>query len=376
MSTTSAERLRAPWGAIACGLGPRAAGDGLADLDAEGLVRVSFAFDGAPRPDVEQLLSEAASVRRDGQGRVRVLIPRARLEELARATPWVEHLLNAFDLAAAPAPPPRLVGVLNATPDSFSDGGELPTVDSAVERAHELKAAGAEILDVGGESTRPGALPVTPDEERRRVVPVIEALVAEGLGPVSVDTRRAAVAEAAIRAGAQMVNDVEAGTRDAQMLPVVAVHGVEYVAMHMRGEPTTMQAAPHYQDVVDEVAEFLRSRVGACVAAGIDPERIVLDPGIGFGKALAHNLTLLARLAELRSIGLPLYLGVSRKRFIGALTEEAVPARRLHGTAAAVAACIGGGAEFLRVHDVAEMRAVARVAAAVRDAGGGERDEC
>ncbi|MHC4262415.1 MAG: dihydropteroate synthase [Planctomycetota bacterium] len=354
-----------PWGAVAAGLAPRTPGGGLIDLQHDGLVRVSFAADGAPRPEVEALLDEALTVRRSENARVCITIHRTHLEEAARQTRWIELLLGAFDHATKPAPLPRLVGVLNVTPDSFSDGGRFSTVSDALDHGRELREAGAAIIDVGGESTRPGASPVDEAEELKRVLPVVEALVAEGLGPISIDTRRSRVAERALDAGATIVNDIEAGTRDRDMLRVVADRRANYVAMHMLGSPANMQDGPDYEDVVGEVAEFLRGRVEACLAAGIPQERVWLDPGIGFGKRLEHNLELLDGLSELRSLGRPLLVGVSRKRFIGTLTEESVPERRKFGTAAAVAACVSGGAEYLRVHDVAEMRAVVAVSSAL-----------
>jgi dihydropteroate synthase len=363
MSTTVARRTEL-WRATA--LAPRVGAQGAQELFAEGLVLVDINRD--VEPELERALVACALQRSERpHGRLRFSLRRAALAALVELHPAAAVVLAAADAAAAPAPAPRLVGVLNVTPDSFSDGGQLDTPAALLTRARELLAGGAARLDVGGESTRPGAAPVPVREELARVVPAIETLAAAGLGPLAVDTRRAAVAAAALAAGATQVNDVEAGTVDPEMLPTVADSGAEYVLMHMRGEPRTMQRAPHYRDVVGEVAEFLRSRLAAAEAAGIAAPRLRIDPGIGFGKDLEHNLALLRALPELRSLGAPLYVGVSRKRFLGQLTGEADPARRLLGSAAAVACCVAGGAQWLRVHDVAEMRAVAAVAAAVRD---------
>ncbi|QDU68519.1 dihydropteroate synthase [Engelhardtia mirabilis] len=352
-------------GARALRLAPRAVGRDLSQLASEGLVRLSFDEAGL-EPSARRALEVAALARRDGPGTRRtLLLPRARLEREDAADEGLDELLAAWDAAASPCPAPQLVGVLNLTPDSFSDGGELDGPAAAVARARALLEAGADLLDLGGESTRPGAEPISTEVELERVLPTLRALADAGLGPISIDTRRAPVAAAALAEGATIVNDVEAGTRDREMLPLVAESGCGYVAMHMRGDPRDMQQAPRYTDVVAEVTEFLRARLAACDEAGIDTERVWLDPGIGFGKTLEHNLALLARLNELRSLGRPLFVGVSRKRFIGVLTDEREPARRAFGTAGAIAACVAGGAQWLRVHDVAPMRAAARVAAAV-----------
>ncbi|HVM44581.1 MAG TPA: dihydropteroate synthase, partial [Candidatus Thermoplasmatota archaeon] len=230
-----------------------------------------------------------------------------------------------------------LMGVVNVTPDSFSDGGRHASEGTAVAHALGLLREGADILDVGGESTRPGAAPVPADEEARRVLPVVRRLVAAG-ARVSVDTSKAGVAAQALAEGAHVVNDVTAG-RDPNMLRVVARAGAGLVLMHMQGEPRTMQQAPRYDDVVKEVAQFLIERARAAEAAGVARESIALDPGIGFGKALEHNLALLRHLDELRRLGYPLLVGASRKQFIGALTKEGdsvpSPVDRLEGTLAA-----------------------------------------
>jgi len=258
---------------------------------------------------------------------------------------------------------PVLMGVVNVTPDSFSDGGLYLDPEAAIAHGRELAAAGAEILDVGGESTRPGAEPVGAGEELRRVVPVIRGL-AEGEARISVDTSKAAVAAAALDAGAEIVNDVTALRGDPAMAPLCAERGATLVLMHMLGEPRTMQTDPRYDDVVVDVRSFLAERLKAAVAAGIDAERVWLDPGIGFGKTAAHNMELLRRLGELRELGRPLVIGTSRKSFIGRV--DGSPAdRRLGGTIASSVLAAAEGAEVLRVHDVAEMRQALAVATAI-----------
>jgi dihydropteroate synthase len=258
---------------------------------------------------------------------------------------------------------PKLMGVVNVTPDSFSDGGLYLDPEAAVAHGRELTEAGAEILDVGGESTRPGAEPVSVEEELRRVVPVIRGL--SGAGPrISVDTSKAAVAAAALDAGAEIVNDVTALRGDPEMAPLCAERGATVVLMHMLGEPRTMQEDPRYDDVVAEVKAFLAERLKAAVAAGIAEERVWLDPGIGFGKTGAHNMELLRRLGELRELGRPLVVGTSRKSFIGKV--DGSPAdRRLGGTIASSVHAAAEGAAILRVHDVAEVRQAMAVAAAI-----------
>ncbi|HMI81897.1 MAG TPA: dihydropteroate synthase [Solirubrobacterales bacterium] len=257
----------------------------------------------------------------------------------------------------------KLMGVVNVTPDSFSDGGLYLDPGAAIAHGRELAAAGAEVLDVGGESTRPGAEPVDEAEELRRVVPVIEGLAGAG-AEVSVDTSKAAVAAAALDAGATIVNDVTALRGDPAMAGLCAERGATVVLMHMLGEPRTMQADPRYDDVVAEVGAFLAERLEAAVAAGVAEERVWLDPGIGFGKTAAHNMELLRRLGELRELGRPLVIGTSRKSFIGKV--DGSPAdQRLGGTIASSVLAAAEGAEVLRVHDVAELRQALSVAAAI-----------
>jgi dihydropteroate synthase len=268
---------------------------------------------------------------------------------------------------ASPAGAPRRVlvmGVLNVTPDSFSDAGRFAALDAAVAHAEAQIAAGADLIDIGGESTRPGALPVAPDEQIRRVVPVIERLARQPV-ILSIDTTRATVAGAALDAGAQLVNDISAGGDDPAMLPLIARARVPIVLMHMQGTPLTMQENPHYGDVVEEVAGFLRQRLQAAVDAGIDPSGILFDPGIGFGKTAGHNLELIRRLDELSHLGRPLVIGTSRKGFIGRITNEPEPSRRLFGTAASVAWSVAHGAGIVRVHDVGPMKQVVQMVSAI-----------
>jgi dihydropteroate synthase len=254
------------------------------------------------------------------------------------------------------------MGVVNVTPDSFSDGGLYLDPEAAVAHGRELVAQGAEILDVGGESTRPGAEEVSEAEELRRVVPVVEGLA--GAATVSVDTSKLRVAEAALDAGAEIVNDVTAMRHDPGIGALCAERGAGLVLMHMLGDPRTMQVDPHYEDVVDEVKAFLAERLEAAVAAGVDEERVWLDPGIGFGKTLEHNLELLRRLGELRDLGRPLVIGTSRKSFLGKIDDSPVD-ERLGGTIASSVLAAAEGADVLRVHDVAEIRQALTVAEAV-----------
>jgi dihydropteroate synthase len=262
-----------------------------------------------------------------------------------------------------------VVGVLNVTPDSFSDGGRFLDPGAAVEHALRLAAEGADLVDVGGESTRPGAPEVSEAEELRRVIPVIERLVAARFPlPISVDTSKPAVARAALDAGAALVNDVRA-LADPEMARAVADSGAPVVLMHMRGTPRDMRERATYLDVMGEVRAELVAAMARAEAAGVRRERIVLDPGIGFAKTAEQSLEVLARLPELLSLGRPLLVGPSRKSFIGAITG-APPEDRLAGTLAAVTAAVLGGATFVRVHDVAASRQAARVAAALRSSGG------
>jgi dihydropteroate synthase len=266
------------------------------------------------------------------------------------------------EAAQADVPEPVVMGVVNVTPDSFSDGGAWLDPAAAVAHGHNLARHGADILDIGGESTRPGAEPVGAADELRRVLPVLEGLA--GAGPrLSIDTSKAAVAEAALRAGATIVNDVTALRGDPAMAALLARHDGDVCLMHMLGEPRTMQRDPHYEDVVDDVKAFLSERLEFAVAQGIAEERIWLDPGIGFGKTATHNLELLRRLGELVALGRPLVVGTSRKSFLGAITGRGAH-ERVPATIATNVLALAAGARVFRVHDVAEVRDALLVAAA------------
>ncbi len=245
------------------------------------------------------------------------------------------------------------MGIVNVTPDSFSDGGDYADTAAAIKRGRELYAAGAGLIDVGGESTRPGAAPVPVEEELARVMPVVAELAGEGI-PVSIDTRRAPVMREAIAAGAQVVNDVSALTHDPDALGVVTRSDAGVILMHMQGTPATMQAAPCYEDVVLDVCDMLSGRVAACEAAGIERSRLCVDPGIGFGKTADHNMTLISSLGALHSLGCAVAIGVSRKSFIDAVSGPAEPKDRLAGSLAAMLTALDQGAQIVRVHDVAE----------------------
>lgn len=260
-------------------------------------------------------------------------------------------------------PSPSVMGILNVTPDSFSDGGRYLDAGEALRRAQQIAEAGAAIIDVGGESTRPGSEGVGTQEEIDRVVPVIEAIHGALDLPISIDTSKPDVMRAAVAAGAAMINDVFALRRD-DALQVAAGLGVPVCLMHMQGEPRSMQDDPHYEDVVAEVAEFLETRIDACVAAGIDEDRIVVDPGFGFGKSVAHNLVLLRELAELVGLGYPVMAGLSRKSTLGAVTGRPAGERMPASIAAALMA-VQRGARIVRVHDVAATRDALAVLAAV-----------
>jgi dihydropteroate synthase len=258
----------------------------------------------------------------------------------------------------------RLMGIVNVTPDSFSDGGLYLDPERAIDHGRALAAEGADLLDVGGESTRPGASAVSAEEELRRVAPVVGALAAADGAPISIDTSKAAVAEAALADGATIVNDVTALRADPELAAVCAASGCDLVLMHMLGTPRTMQEDPRYDDVVAEVKAFLAGRIEAAVDAGIAEERISVDPGIGFGKTVPHNLELLRRLGELRELGRPVVVGTSRKSFLGRLTGRVVD-ERLGATTAANVLALANGADVLRVHDVAAAREAVITAEAV-----------
>ena len=267
----------------------------------------------------------------------------------------------------------RIMGIVNVTPDSFSDGGHFFDHRKAVEHGLELAEAGADILDVGGESTRPFSDPVTVEEEMRRVIPVIEALRKKTGLPISVDTRRNATARAALSAGATIINDVSALSDDPAMAALVAERGAAVILMHMLGSPKTMQQDPQYSDVVKEVRDYLEARVKFAVSAGIPKERIVVDPGIGFGKTIAHNLALIQNIPSFDSLGVPILIGHSRKAFIRRLLaadlgREADRGEIETGTQAVTAMCAASGAHIIRVHDVKAARAAIILARAIRPA--------
>ncbi|WP_199322327.1 MULTISPECIES: dihydropteroate synthase [Calothrix] len=258
-----------------------------------------------------------------------------------------------------------LMGVLNVTPDSFSDGGEFNNLHGAVAQAKALVAAGADIIDVGGQSTRPGAEQITLEEELQRVLPVVQALRSEIDLPVSVDTTRAEVAKASVAIGADLINDISGGTFDPQMLPTVANLGVPIVLMHIRGNPQNMQQQTDYQDLMAEIYNFLAQQITAATAVGIDQQKIIIDPGIGFAKNYEQNLEIFRRLQSLKTLKCPILVGPSRKSFIGRILNQPDAKARVWGTAAACCAAIFHGADILRVHDVKEMRDVLLVTDAI-----------
>jgi len=265
-----------------------------------------------------------------------------------------------------------VMGIVNITPDSFSDGGRFASAESAIAHALELVAQGADLLDIGGESSRPGAQPVTDDEELRRVLPVVRELATRTTVPLSVDTTKAIVADACLAAGAHIINDISALQGDANMAPIVAARRAGVVLMHMQGTPQTMQINPHYEDVVAEVGRFLQERLHAATVAGIGVECVVLDPGIGFGKTTEHNLELLARLGELQALGRPVLLGVSRKGFSGKVLGRKVQDRLAASLAVACHAVTMGAAQIVRVHDVRETRDAVTLLSAILFSRGSE----
>ena len=258
-----------------------------------------------------------------------------------------------------------LMGVLNVTPDSFSDGGEFHTTKAALAQAQYLIASGADILDIGGQSTRPGAAEISPEEELNRVIPIIKAIREFSAIPISVDTTRAEIARACVATGADIVNDISGATFDAKMLSVVAELGVPIVLMHIRGTPATMQKMTDYEDLIGEIYQFIENRIAAAIEVGIDKQNIIIDPGIGFAKNYQQNLELIRRISYFCSLQCPILVGVSRKSFIGQILNQPDPKQRVWGTGAACCAAISFGADILRVHDVKEMRDIARVADAI-----------
>ena len=259
---------------------------------------------------------------------------------------------------------PQLMGVVNVTPDSFSDGGQFFSTAAAIEHALQLAEQGAAILDIGGESTRPGSDATLLSDELARVLPVIEALAARSEALISIDTRKAYVARQALAAGAHIINDVTAMTHDPAMIEVAAEAGVPVVLMHALGDPKTMQTDPRYDDAPTDIYDYLAARIEALVEAGVLRERIILDPGIGFGKTMAHNLQLMGSLALFHGLGCPVLLGASRKRFIGTLTHEPEAGKRVAGSVGAALAAAAQGVQIIRVHDVKETKAALDVFAA------------
>jgi dihydropteroate synthase len=304
-----------------------------------------------------------ASARRDGLEALAVALDRG----LRSGAPLPPFSLGGRDFALGQRT--RVMGILNVTPDSFSDGGELATIDDALARAQQMVSDGADLLDIGGESTRPGSRAVSADEESSRVVPVIQALKERFDVPLSIDTMKSQVAREALKVGAVLVNDVSGLSADPQMAAAAAEAGAALCVMHMQGTPATMQQNPAYDDVVAEVIAQLHDAVARAEAAGVKPAQILVDPGIGFGKTPGHNLFLLRRLNDLRVLGRPILVGTSRKSFLGHLTGEKDPKRRVQASAASVAALAAvGSVDVVRVHDVAAAREALAVADAIRQA--------
>jgi dihydropteroate synthase len=261
-----------------------------------------------------------------------------------------------------------IMGVLNVTPDSFSDGGQFNTVESALKQAAQMVRDGADILDIGGQSTRPNAEDVTLEEEFQRVIPAIEAIRQDaGFAqiPISIDTTRSSVAAAGIAAGADIINDISGGTYDPQILTTAARLGVPIILMHLRGTPKTMQTLTDYQNLIGEIIEFLQHQIQSAIAAGVDRQHIMIDPGIGFAKKFDQNLEILQRLDEFQRLNCPILVGASRKSFIGHILNQPDPQKRVLGTAAACVSAIAKGADVVRVHDVAELYDACRVADAI-----------
>ena len=255
-----------------------------------------------------------------------------------------------------------IMGILNVTPDSFSDGGQFNTVDLAIDQAVKMINAGVDIIDIGGESTKPGSIPVDEPTELARVIPVIEGIRKQSEIPISIDTTKSIVAAAAIQAGADIINDISGGIYDPEMFSTVSRMGVPYIMMHIRGTPQTMQLMTDYTDIVGEILAFLQGQIQRAIDHGIQPSNIIIDPGIGFAKTYSQNIELIRNLHKFKSLDLPILVGVSRKSFIGTILHQPDPAQRLWGTSAACCAAIVEGVDILRVHDVAEMVDVCKVA--------------
>jgi dihydropteroate synthase len=320
-------------------------------------------------PDARQLMKEGRGASLGGLSATAYTL----LETIERDGPSITRRFAAGRLPRDTAVPPFLdpdrplvMGIVNVTPDSFSDGGLNAEGSRAIEHGIQLAAEGADILDVGGESTRPGSEGVSEEEELRRVIPVIEALAQRGLS-VSVDTRKARVMRAALKAGASMVNDVAALTYEPQAVEAMAEASCPVVLMHAQGDPKTMQLSPHYEDVALDVHDWLEARIEACVDAGIARERIIADPGIGFGKSFRHNIDLMRQFTIFHGLGVPLLAGLSRKGFIGALTGEKVAGNRVNGSVGGAIWSALNGAHILRVHDVKATVEALAVAEALAD---------
>lgn len=321
-----------------------------------------------------------AILRDDAEGFQRASIGLDHLKEWAHSHGYERQVSRTLSRLSAPRPPfaglpmdqPQIMGIINVTPDSFSDGGDRLEANRAIEEGLAMHEAGAAVLDVGGESTRPGSDPVGEDEELRRILPVIEGLSARGC-MVSVDTRRARVMEQAVAAGARIINDVTALTGEPESLAAAARLGVPVILMHMQGEPKTMQRQPRYANSVAEIYLFLAGRLAACEKAGIAPQNVCVDPGIGFGKTVTHNLEVLDQLALFHALGVPVMLGASRKSFIGKLSRGEPPKQRVPGSLATVMAAADRGVQIMRVHDVTETHQALAVWEALTCRAGEER---
>jgi dihydropteroate synthase len=303
-----------------------------------------------------ELIHRSGSARDDVQHLTALEVRRRASQDASVAEQLSRHETARPSLAGLTLDRPRLMGIVNVTPDSFSDGGAFVSAQSAIEHALRLESEGADILDIGGESTRPGAQPVPIEEELARVIPVIEGLSGQTKALISIDTRKAEVMDRALAAGAHIINDVAALTYEPECMRVAAASDAPVILMHAQGDPRTMQAAPRYGDCLLDVCDWLESRIMDCEAAGIARERLVIDPGIGFGKTLAHNLELLAGLTLFHGLGAPVLLGASRKSFIGMLSGAKDARERVPGSLAAALAGVAQGVQIFRVHDVAETR--------------------
>jgi len=323
----------------------------------------------SPKPGVFSIHGSASQLRHclprlighaQVPGRIASLF-RSQFDNALRTDYKIEVNGRVLDLGART----HIMGILNITPDSFSDGGLFAGHDAAVDHARSMASRGADIIDIGGESTRPGAEPLTEEEELRRILPVIECVARELPVPLSVDTYKAGVARKALAAGASIVNDISGLRFSSDMARVVADHDAAVILMHIKGTPRNMQANPEYGDVVGEITDYLEESAAIAHKAGVGKDRILIDPGIGFGKTVRHNLEIIDRLEEFRALGFPIVIGTSRKRFIGTVLNIAEPKDRVEGTAATVALAIQRGAHIVRVHDVGYMAKVARMTDAI-----------